>query len=100
MNQLKEIVSRNIRSMRLEEGLTQQEVADRTGFKVAYISRLEGNPQNISLEILEKLAKAFGKSVVELVASTGTPHTSKRGEEIFREAMRLLAIFQSKLRVV
>ena len=53
---LRETVSRNIRALRLESGITQSELAARCGFKKQYISRLESSPQNINLEVLEKLS--------------------------------------------
>ena len=56
---LAETVSRNIRKARLEVGLTQKELADKAGFKVSYIARLETKPQNLSLGVIERLAKAL-----------------------------------------
>lgn len=50
-----------IRSLRRKYDLTQEELAGRARISLKYIQNLEGkNPQNPSLEILQKLADGFG----------------------------------------
>ncbi len=50
-----------IRSLRRKHDLTQEELAGRARISLKYIQNLEGkNPQNPSLEILQKLADGFG----------------------------------------
>jgi transcriptional regulator with XRE-family HTH domain len=68
---LAEIVSRNIRKARLEAGMTQKELADKAGFKVSYVARLETKPQNLSLGVLERLALALNLSPSALFADQG-----------------------------
>jgi transcriptional regulator with XRE-family HTH domain len=46
--------------MRSENGLTQKELADRTGIPQADISRLENMTKNPSLKLLKKLAEEIG----------------------------------------
>ena len=94
---LKEIVSQNIRAFRIEAGLTQQEVADRAGFKVSYVARLESGPQNISLEVLERIANGLKCEVSQLIGGENLVGTSKKLFETFTEAIRLLKIFESKI---
>ena len=48
---------------RLEKGLSQQELADMIGTKGSNICRMESGAQNISLDMLLKVAKALGKDV-------------------------------------
>lgn len=94
---LKYIVSLNIRSFRLEAGLTQQALADKAGFKVSYLARLETDPQNLSLEILERVGNALGKTIAEIVTAGTKITSSRRDADIFLEAMRLLRAFESKI---
>lgn len=48
---------------RKESGLTQQQLAERTGISQADISKLENGNANPSLKTLQRLAAAMGKSV-------------------------------------
>ena len=94
---LKDIVSRNIRTFRIEVGLTQQQIADRAGFKVSYVARLENNSQNMSLDVLERIADALKRPVVDLVSGENQVAASKKHLDTFSEAMRLLQVFESSL---
>lgn len=48
---------------RLEQNLTQEELAKRIGTKKSNISRLESGNYNPSLDFIIKVAEAFGKKV-------------------------------------
>jgi XRE family transcriptional regulator of biofilm formation len=57
-----------IRSLREKHDLTQEKLAGRSNISLKYIQNLEGkNPQNPSLEILEKLADGFEIPVWKLL---------------------------------
>ena len=49
---------------RLEQGLTQAELAKKVGTKQSAISRLESGNYNPSINFLEKVAKALNLSLV------------------------------------
>ncbi len=53
-------LGRQILALRLERGWTQKELAKRAGTKQANISRLENGLLNPSVEMLQKVAEAFG----------------------------------------
>jgi transcriptional regulator with XRE-family HTH domain len=53
------VVSKNIRALRLENDLSQKDLADKIGLTVRYISRLENTSPNITLEVIEKLAQGL-----------------------------------------
>lgn len=57
---LREIVAKNVKKLRLGEGLTQSELAKRSRLDVRYINRLENHPQNIHLDHIEIIAAALG----------------------------------------
>ena len=57
-----ELISLIIKT-RLEQNLTQEELAKRIGTKKSNISRLESGNYNPSLDFIIKVAEAFGKKV-------------------------------------
>ncbi len=91
------IVSNNIKTARIEAGLTQQVLATRAGFKVSYLARLETDPQNISIQILERISKALGKSPVQLVHQEGKPQATQKHSHLFHQGMQLLKAFGTTL---
>jgi len=57
----------NIKKLREERGLDQEDVAKAAGVSVAYISLIESNKrQNPSTKVLAKIANVLGVSVEEL----------------------------------
>ena len=67
---------------RLERGISQQALADMIGTKRSNISRMESGSQNISLDMLVKVASALGKDV-----SLGL--TDKTVDAVDRYSLRL-----------
>ena len=55
----------SIRRLRLEKGLTQRELAKRSGLDVTYISGIERGVRNPSLKSLESVAMGLGCSISE-----------------------------------
>ena len=55
----------SIKSLRLKKGLSQRELAERSGLDVTYISGIERGVRNPSLKSLETLAKGLGCSISE-----------------------------------
>ena len=60
-------VGQNVRTFRLRQGLTQEELAEKAAFHWTYISGVERGRYNISLDNLVKLAKALGIKPFELL---------------------------------
>jgi len=54
-----------IRKLREAKGLTQTEVARRTGLLPSYVSRIEGNRTNPEIPMLERIAAALGLRVYQ-----------------------------------
>lgn len=57
-----EIISQIIKA-RIEQNITQEELAEKIGTRQSNISRLEGGNYNPSLRFLKKLAKGLGKEL-------------------------------------
>lgn len=57
---------RAIRRIREEQGINQEEAADRCGLHRTYYSGVERGVRNLSLVDIEKVAKGLRKSLPEL----------------------------------
>lgn len=57
-----EIISQIIKA-RIEQNITQEELAQKIGTRQSNISRLEGGNYNPSLQFLKKLARGLGKEL-------------------------------------
>ncbi len=58
-----------VRRRRLELGLSQEDLADRADIHRTYIGDVERGERNISLENIEKLARALKVPVADLFSS-------------------------------
>lgn len=70
---MRKLVGRNLRRLRLKEGLTQEQFAEISGFSQQYISGLERGRRNPTIVTLYELATALGVSHIELVRPDRTP---------------------------
>jgi transcriptional regulator with XRE-family HTH domain len=57
---LGQIVSQNLRLVRLQRKLSQEALAGKAGISVSYVSMLERGQRSPPLETIEKMAKALG----------------------------------------
>lgn len=55
-----------VREERQKLNLSQEELADKAGVHRTYIGMIERAEKNITLENIEKIAKALGKSIASL----------------------------------
>src|SRR4029453_13158999 len=60
-------VSKRLKRMRVERGLSQQALATKAKISRGYLARLEAAEQDPTLGVLERLAKALGLPVTALV---------------------------------
>ena len=54
-----------VRKIRLERGISQEELADRCGLHRTYISDIELGKRNLSLENIERIAMSLNKTLSE-----------------------------------
>jgi transcriptional regulator with XRE-family HTH domain len=64
---MRRLVGRNAKKIRLAKGLTQEEFAERSGFSQQYISDLERGRRNPTVVSLYELAQALGVTHMDLV---------------------------------
>lgn len=66
-NDIVEIVAENIKKYRLEQGLSQEELASRSDLHRTYISLLERKKKNVSVKILQRIADALNVDISLLI---------------------------------
>ncbi len=78
---MRKLVGRNFARFREQLGLTQEQVAERSGFSQQYISGLENGRRNPTIVSLYELALALGVTQVDLVSPSPetAPKRRRRG---------------------
>lgn len=66
---IREIFARNLRAARHQKGLSQEELAHRAGLDRTYISALERNVYNPTIDVVARLADALGIAAATLLQS-------------------------------
>ncbi|WP_410770305.1 helix-turn-helix domain-containing protein [Fontibacillus sp. BL9] len=56
---LLQLIGERIKQLRKEQGLTQEELAEKAGVNASYIGTVERGERNISLETLEKIIQGL-----------------------------------------
>lgn len=65
---LRRRVGLNVQRLRRLRDLSQEELAHRAGIHQTYLSGVENGRRNPSIAVLDRIAKALGADVEELVA--------------------------------
>lgn len=60
-------VGANIKRLRREQGISQEELADRAGMHRTFISQIERAVKNPTIQTLDKIAQALGVPLTEIV---------------------------------
>ncbi|WP_432349989.1 helix-turn-helix transcriptional regulator (plasmid) [Shinella yambaruensis] len=66
---LKEVMAINLRRMRHDKNITQEELADRSGLSARYIGAIERGDKSATVTVLGKISEALGVNPAELLAS-------------------------------
>ncbi|MBR0969706.1 helix-turn-helix domain-containing protein [Bradyrhizobium japonicum] len=64
---MRRLVGQNVKRVRLEKKLTQEQFSDMSGFSQQYISGLESGHRNPTVVTLYEIAKALGVSPLDLL---------------------------------
>ncbi|QBX37253.1 XRE family transcriptional regulator [Brevundimonas sp. S30B] len=72
----KAIVGGNVRRLRLERGLTQEQVAFDAGIDLTYQGGIERGKRNPSLSVMARLSEALQVNIIELFALHEVPSNS------------------------
>lgn len=84
-----ERVRRRLRELRLEQGLTLQQVSDLASVDISMLSRLESGKRRLALDHLPGLAAALGVSVDDLLGGAPASDPRVRGEPITRDGLTM-----------
>jgi transcriptional regulator with XRE-family HTH domain len=68
---LRAIVARNLRILRKQKGLSQEELADSAGINRNYVGQIEREEKSPTVDILEKLAIALEVGAVDFFVKPG-----------------------------
>jgi transcriptional regulator with XRE-family HTH domain len=95
--QIKKRFGMSVKGLRIQLGISQEKLAERTNLHRTYISDIECGSRNVSLENIDRLARALEVSVSHLFHN-GTPKCGpQRGQDQRpqpKEGSALLAITQ------
>jgi len=61
------IFAQRLRHIRQIKGLSQEELADRAGLHRTYVGSIERSERNVSIDNMERLAKALEVDITELL---------------------------------
>ena len=64
---MRKLVGRNVRRLRMERQMTQEQFAERSGFSQQYISDLERGRRNPTIVSLYELAQALCATPIDLI---------------------------------
>jgi transcriptional regulator with XRE-family HTH domain len=80
-------VRRRLRELRMQHGLTLEDVAARASIDISTLSRLESGKRRLALDHLPRLAEALSVSTDELMRSPEVPDPRVRGSSHTRHGI-------------
>jgi transcriptional regulator with XRE-family HTH domain len=69
-NTARALVAHHVRQLRLNAGLSQEVLAAQCGFHRTYISQVERQVSNITVDNLQRIADVLGVAPAQLLAET------------------------------
>lgn len=74
---LQALFGERLRQARIAAGMTQAEMAERSGVHVQYVSKVELGQKNLTLGTMAKLAAVVGHSVSDMLRDPETPQSEQ-----------------------
>ncbi|MCO5092189.1 helix-turn-helix transcriptional regulator [Bosea sp. (in: a-proteobacteria)] len=71
-----------IQALREARGLTQEQLAERVGLSISYVSRLEKGRRNLSVKHIDRFAAALGVPRERLLTKEDVPLTEEDQEDL------------------
>jgi transcriptional regulator with XRE-family HTH domain len=70
---IRKTFARNLREIRVKQGLSQEELADIAGLHRTYVGSVERGERNISIDNMERLASALKINIQDLLIDDQQP---------------------------
>lgn len=83
----------HLKKLRLESGLSMQDVADQAKVCKAMICKIERNETQPTLDVAGRLAKAFGKTLSEMLhapQSTSVIHLTEKTQAVWEDSQHII----------
>ena len=91
---IRKIVAKNIRLLRKRRKISQLEFAKRCGLTPRYASRMENDPQNLSLDTLSEIARVLEVPISELFSLPIAAPIPKNASEAFANLIALAEVYR------
>jgi transcriptional regulator with XRE-family HTH domain len=65
--EIKDVLAQNLRRLRADRRLSQEDLADRAGIDRTYVSSLERSRNAAGIDVLDRLAKVLGVTAADLL---------------------------------
>lgn len=88
---IRKLVGRNLRRLRLARGISQEELAFQAGIDRTYMSGLERGVRNPTVLVLDRLAQALNVTIGDIVAAALERGTPPRNLPRGRRSLKRLA---------
>ena len=85
---LRRILARNLKRLRKERGLTQEELADLAGLNRNYVGMIERQENAASVDTLEALARSLQVDPIRVDRAVGDPRAARWGRRLRIEVPR------------
>ena len=79
MDGVRRSLGKRVRKLRIGQGLSQEQLAERADLHWTHISGIERAQYNVKLSTLTRVSRGLGVSLSELFAGTPTPRARRRG---------------------
>lgn len=89
MNDIKSVLGKNIRELRIKSGWTQEKLAEKAGISVPFMTQIELARKSASLDVIENIATALGVSY-ERLFKTDTATITEEKEVLYQIEKELI----------
>lgn len=79
--EIREILAHNLRTHRLAQGLSQEELAHRAGIDRTYISSLERSVYAAGIDVVDSLAKVLGMEASDLLKKPDSAALGRQSDD-------------------
>lgn len=75
----RQIFSQNVRKLRIAKSLSQEELAELSDLHRNYVGGVERGERNVSIDNMERIAKALGTTIGSLLDGSALSPTQHKG---------------------